>query len=189
MKDDYIGVVEPVEATAPRDHEAGRRITAERRRFLRQSKGLSIMAKTASPGVIDLISRKNPDLTKYIETIEASKIEAKKQKALPFKPFSNESESSKIEIQNQSETAIILVHEETGLTWWANGRPPETNSERYDGYCEMVKMGLDLTVNDWEWITRYERSDEWKQYYPSKNFISKTLQIKGVEDERKICDD
>jgi hypothetical protein len=75
------------------------------------------------------------------------------------------------------------------LTWWANAKPPKTDSQRYDGYCEMVKMGLDLTDNDWERIANYERSDEWKKYYPNKNPISKILQIKGVEDEGKICDD
>lgn len=70
LQNQFVGVVEPAEFTAPRDHAAAQRITSERRRLLRQTNSLSKMARTASPEVIDLISRKNPDLIEYIQAEE-----------------------------------------------------------------------------------------------------------------------
>ena len=81
LNDQFRGIVEPVDYTAPRDHAAARRILGERRRLLRQTKTLSNMAKTASPEVIDLISRKNPDLLEYIQ---AEEIKKEKPRMLPY---------------------------------------------------------------------------------------------------------
>ena len=71
--DRFIGMIEPVEATAPRDYVAAKKITSERRRLLRETKKLSEMARAASPEVIDLVSRKNPELLEYIRSEEEKK--------------------------------------------------------------------------------------------------------------------
>jgi putative transposase len=193
MQKKFLCAAKPVEkvhpfaaySEFPEDIEAVKRIQLIKKKMIRKTK----------KAIFDIQSQKVPidwnrSLRDRPETIDAIKqIEAKEQKALPFKPFSDESENSKVEVQNEGKTLVILVNAETGRSWWANESQPKTDSQRYDGYHEMAKMGLDLTVNDWEWIANYERSDEWKQYYPGKNPISKTLKIKGAEDERKICDD
>ena len=77
----FLGVVTPVEATAPRDHEAARRIMSERRRLLRQTKALGNLAKSASPETIDLVLKREPALIDFIEKEESKKYP---QKISPF---------------------------------------------------------------------------------------------------------
>jgi len=73
LQEKFIGIVTPVSASAPRDHEAGRRIISERNQAFRQTKALSALAKRASPETIDLLSRKAPGLIEYIQQEETKK--------------------------------------------------------------------------------------------------------------------
>ncbi len=81
MQERFLGVVTPVEATAPRDHEAARRIVSERRRLLRQTKMLGNLAKTASSETIDLALKREPALVDFIQKEEAKKYP---EKITPF---------------------------------------------------------------------------------------------------------
>jgi putative transposase len=101
LKEQFLGTVEPVDYTGPRDYAAAKRIIAERRSLLRRTRRCSSMAKEASPEVIDLISRKNPDMLEYIMAEEA-----KKPKATNISPF----------IDTPAETDTRLVPAASGQT-------------------------------------------------------------------------
>ncbi|MBM4305719.1 MAG: DDE-type integrase/transposase/recombinase [Deltaproteobacteria bacterium] len=73
MRERFLGVVEPVEATAPMDHEAARRIVSERRRLLKQTKTLANLAKSASPETLDRAAKREPILLDFIEREEEKK--------------------------------------------------------------------------------------------------------------------
>jgi len=81
LQEKFLGIVTPVIASAPRDHEAARRTISERNQALRQTKALSALAKKASPETIDLLTRKHPELIEYIQKEETKKEPPK------FSPF------------------------------------------------------------------------------------------------------
>jgi putative transposase len=172
LKDRFLGVVEPVDYTAPRDHAAARRITAERRRLFRQTKTLSNMAKTASPEVIDLISRKDPDLLEYIE--------AKNSKNEPqrISPWPDEESTSTetgpeipkneiiVDSEREPSKSTIFVDPRTGLSRPSDGRVFKDEFEYYDWYRAIEEMSPGvLNKADWGKIETYEASEEWEDYY------------------------
>jgi putative transposase len=172
LNDQLRGIVEPVEATAPRDHEAARRIIAERRRLLRQTKMLSNLAKSASPEVIDLISRKDPNLLEYIEA-ENSKNEP--QRISPWPGEESISTEIGLEIpkneiivdsEKEPSKSTIFVDPRTGLSRPGDGRVFKNEFEYYDWYraIEEVSPGA-LNEADWKKIEIYEASKEWEDYY------------------------
>jgi len=173
--DRYMGEVTQCGKADPiKDWQAAKQIIATRRKYKKHSKELAAFL---------VEGRRNPDLIEYIEAEDA-----KKQKVLPFRPFSDKPESSEAESQRESEDRNIEIHPELGLSWWANAPLPDSNSKRYDFYCEIgAENPGALTTRDWAWIEDYERSDEWNLYYTGKNPISKISQIKGAEDETQIC--
>jgi putative transposase len=177
----FMGVVTQTIAAHPtKDYQASKRIKNIKQSFRRLTdKKEDLIRKNGF--LID--GRQPTDLLEYIEAEEV-----KKERALPYRAFSDKPEISKPEIQNQGKDGEVAIHPESGLSWWANAPLPDSSSKRYDFYCEVVaeNPGV-LTVADWKWIEDYEQSDEWKLYYTGKNSISKNLQIKGAEDETKIC--
>jgi len=179
--DRYMGEVTQCGKADPiKDWQAAKRIVSERRKCKKETKRLDAFIQEKR-FVIE--GRRNPNLIEYIEAEDA-----KKQKVLPFRPFSDKPESSEAESQRESEDRNIEIHPELGLSWWANAPLPDSNSKRYDFYCEIgAENPGALTTRDWAWIEDYERSDEWNLYYTGKNPISKISQIKGAEDETQIC--
>jgi putative transposase len=180
-RDQFMGIVTQASKADPiKDWQAAKRIIAERRSYKHLTKKRCDFIREKS-FVIE--GWKDPDFIEYIEAEDA-----KKQKVLPFRAFSDKPESSEAKIQSESEEGKIEIHPETGLSWWRNAPLPDSNSKRYEFYCEIAaKNPGALTTRDWAWIEDYEQSDEWKLYYTGKNPISKILQIKGAEDETKIC--
>jgi hypothetical protein len=173
LKDRLLGIVEPVEATAPRDHVAARKILAERRRLLRQTKALSNMAKTASPEVIDLISRKDPDLLEYIEAKDTKNESRRISPWLGEETISTETgpEIPKNEIIVDSERELskstIFVDPRTGLSRPADGTVFKGGEDLYYDWYRMIEEECPGILNskDWEKIAKYEASEEWEDLY------------------------
>jgi putative transposase len=158
LKDKFLGIVEPVDFTAPRDHEAGRRIIAERRRWLRQTKALSNMAKTASPELIDLISRKNPELLEYIETQEAKKPENKR-----ISPFADNPESEMPIKEETDKVDMAADHGSSPLSC-----PRFKNS--YEMYEWFFTNDLEkYKIVDLGWIDWFEDGYSYKGLYENES--------------------
>ncbi len=156
LKDQFIGIVKPVEFTAPRDYEAAKRIVSERRRLLRQTKALSNMAKQASPGTIDLISRKNPELLEYIEAEEAKKPENKR-----ISPFLDEPIEAEVSASHTEENKIDMAadHGSPLSCPWL-----EEDFEMYDWFY--LQDPEKLNFADLGWIDWYEDSYMGRYFKP-----------------------
>jgi putative transposase len=169
-KDNYMGTATQCDkANAIKDRQAAKRIMAIRRQIKREEKKEADRLLNGGHALF---------LPEFIEAEDR-----KKQKVLSFKPFSSEAEGSKSELQNKAPS--VIVDPETGLNRWADAPLPETDTEAYEEYVKMVKMGFNLNASTWGKIEEFERSDKWKQYF-GKNPISKNLS-KGAQDEGEFC--
>jgi putative transposase len=186
----FLCVAKPVEKVKPfaadsefpEDMAAVQRINATKRKLIKTTERLADMVQSQKTADIDW-DRSLRDRPEVAEAIKH--IEDKKPKILPFRPFSDKPEISESESQNQGENRQIAIHPESGLSWWANAPLPDSDSKRYDFYCEVVEKNLGpLTACDWKRIEEYELSDKWEQYFPNRDPIPRTQLINGDENER-----
>jgi hypothetical protein len=109
------------------------------------------MAKTASPEVIDLISRKNPDLLEYIQ---AEEIKKEKPRMLPFVDMPAEAGQKSPPTERRTELSVPAFEHEF---------------EYYDWY--MAQDSKSLNDADRVWIADYMKTDQWEKFYGKKQTI------------------
>lgn len=123
------------------------------------------MAKAASPQVIDLISRKNPELLEYIEAQEAKKPENKiispfLDDWVPETPIQTEEEKIDMAVDHGQPFSGPFFREwRERFDYFMQQDPEKLNiadlcwmGERMDDHEFWNIMGPDTAKNNWEWL-------------------------------------